>query len=99
MTHYSKYKDYIIRKQLKNKNKKIFILKFLLQNTRESKNFRFKIALKLQEIYNKNFQTKIKNRCIQTTKVRSVSRLSNLTKASFKSSMNFGKLNGFKKSS
>jgi ribosomal protein S14 len=99
MTHYSKYKDYKIRRSLKITNIKLFVLKYFLKDSNKSKNFRFKINLKIQKLYSDAFQTKVKNRCIHSTKVRSVSRISNLTKASFKDNLNFGKVNGFTKSS
>jgi hypothetical protein len=88
MTHSSKYKDYFCRQQLKKYQKKILILKYLIKNTNFSKSFRFKLMLKMQLLRQKNLKNKIKNRCMFTSKVRSVSRLSNLTKASFKSSIN-----------
>ena len=88
MTHSSKYKDYFYRQQLKKYQKDILVLKYLMKNIDISKSFRFKLMLKIQLLRKKNFKNKIKNRCMFTSKVRSVSRLSNLTKASFKSNIN-----------
>jgi len=99
MTHYSKYKDYIRRQKLKKTFINIFVLKYLINNLQISKSVRFKIMLKLQKLHKNTHFNKIKNRCIVSTKVRSISRTSNLTNAFFKKNINWGKINGFRKSS
>ena len=83
MTKYSRYKDYNLRKQLKIKESNIFILKSFLLRIETSKKIRFKIMLKMTKLYNGLLGNKFKNRCMSSTKVRNVSRLTNLTKASF----------------
>lgn len=99
MTQYSNYKDFTLRKNIKLKQSNIFILKSFLLNKKSSKKIRFKIMLKMHRLYNALLGNKFKNRCIFSTKIRSVSRLTNLTKASFKDNLQWGKLNGFKKAS
>lgn len=99
MTKYSNYKDYNLRKQLKIKESDIFILKSFLLRTETSKKIRFKIMLKIHKLYNSLLGNKYKNRCMFSTKIRSVSRLTNLTKASFKDTLKWGKLSGFRKAS
>lgn len=99
MTHYSKYSDYKIRQNFKNKQINWLILKYFLYNTKIAKNIRFKIMLKMNKFYKSFLKNRIKNRCMVSTKVRSVNRTSNLTKAFTKNYLSFGKLNGFKKSS
>ena len=87
MTKYSKYKDYNLRKQLKTNELNIFILKSFLLRKETSKKIRFKIMLKIHKLYSNLLGNKFKNRCMFSTKVRSVSRLTNLTKASFKDNL------------
>lgn len=99
MTHYSKYKDFRLRKQLEKKELNIFVLKSLLLNKKISLKTRFKIMLKIQSLYKHLLGNKIVNRCMFSTKVRSVSRLTNLTKSSFKENLKWGNLSGFKKAS
>jgi hypothetical protein len=49
------------------------------------KKTRFKIMLKYQQLYKKKIsQNRLKNRCMVSTKVRSVARLVNMTKATLK---------------
>jgi len=84
MTKYSKYKDFKLRKDLKNNELNIFILKSFLLRKKTSKKIRFKIMLKIHKLYSGLLGNKYKNRCMFSTKVRSVNRLTNLTKASFK---------------
>lgn len=84
MTKYSNYKDYSLRQKLKIKQKKMFLLKSLLLNQKTSKKIRFKIMLKFDRNYNTLIVNKIKNRCIFSTKIRAVTRLTNLTKSSFR---------------
>lgn len=99
MTKYSNYKDNIRRQNLKQKQINIIILKSFLKNEYNSKSYKFKIMLKMNQLYQETLGNKIKNRCIFSTKIRSVSRLTNMTKASFKENINWGQLNGFRKSS
>ena len=99
MTKYSNYKDYNLRKQLKINESDIFILKSFLLRTETSKKIRFKIMLKIHKLYNGLLGNKYKNRCMFSTKIRSVNRLTNLTKASFKDNLKWGKLSGFRKAS
>ncbi len=99
MTKYSNYKDYSLRKQVKKKQKKILLLKSFLLNQKNTKKIRFKIMLKLDRTYRMLVGNKIKNRCIFSTKIRSVSRLTNLTKTSFRNTLQWGKVSGFRKAS
>lgn len=99
MTKYSNYKDFSLRKQLKNKELNIFILKSFLLEKKTPKQIRFKIMLKITKLYNEFLGNKFKNRCIFSTKIRSVNRLTNLTKASFKDNLKWGKVSGFRKAS
>jgi len=55
--------------------------------------------LKMHKLYHSLLGNKFKNRCIFSTKIRSVSRLTNLTKSSFRENFRWGKLSGFKKAS
>jgi hypothetical protein len=84
MTHYSKYKDFILRKKFKNYQSDILLLKFFLLKEKLPKNFRFKIMLKLQQLHSGLLGVKYKNRCMISTKVRSVSKISNLNKSAFR---------------
>ena len=54
---------------------------------------------KVHKLYNNLLGNKFKNRCVFSTKARAVTRLTNLTKASFNENLKWGKLNGFKKAS
>jgi hypothetical protein len=84
MTKYSNYKDFYLRQKIKVKQKKIFLLKSFLLNQKISKKIRFKIMLKFDRNYNTLIFNKIKNRCMFSTKIRAVSRLTNLTKSTFR---------------
>lgn len=100
MTQYGNYKDFYLRNKLKKLQKKMLTFKFFLFNTMIDKKTRFKIMLKYQQLYKKKIsQNRLKNRCMVSTKVRSVARLVNMTKATLKKNIQWGKLNGFKKSS
>jgi hypothetical protein len=88
MTHYSKYKDYVRRQKLKKNFITIFVLKYIIKNLKITKNIRFKVMLKIQKFHKYNQINKIKNRCIVSTKVRSISRVSNLTNAFLKKNIN-----------
>ena len=99
MTKYSNYKDYNLRKQLKINELDIFVLKSFLLRTEIPKKIRFKIMLKIHQIYNNLLGNRFKNRCVFSTKVRAVIRLTNLTKASFNENLKWGKVNGFRKAS
>ena len=99
MSKHANYKDFSLRKRLKLNQKNTFILKSFLLNKKNSKKNRFKIMLKMHKLYHSLLGNKFKNRCIFSTKIRSVSRLTNLTKSSFRENFRWGKLNGFKKAS
>lgn len=99
MTHYSKYKDYQNRQNLKKNYLNLFALKYLLKNSKMPKYLRFKLTWKIQKLQKEIHFNKIKNRCITSTKIRSISRISNLSKAFFRNDLNWGKINGFRKSS
>ena len=83
MTKYSNYKDFSKRKQLQTHQLNIFILKSFLLEKKTSKQMRFKIMLKINKLYNQLLGNKYKNRCVFSTKIRSVNRLTNLTKSTF----------------
>lgn len=99
MTKYSNYKDYKLRKDLRDNELNIFILKSFLLKKKTPKKTRFKIMLKIHKLYSGLLGNKYKNRCIFSTKIRSVNRLTNLTKASFQENLKWGKLSGFRKAS
>lgn len=99
MTSYSKFKDYQNRKNISLKYKDLILLKSFLLNQKKDKKIRFKIMLKLNQTYNTLFVNKIVNRCMFSTKVRSVSRLTNSTKAFFSDNLKAGQVCGFKKGS
>lgn len=98
MTHHSLFKDFKIRQILRKKQKNFFLLKSFVLNQKNSKKNRFKIMLKIDKLYTA-LKHNFKNRCIHSTRTRAVSRLTNLTKASFKHSLTWGNVSGFKKSS
>jgi len=87
MTKYANYKDFNLRKNLEKNQKNIFLLKSFLLNQKNSKKIRFKIMLKMDRTYNTLLGNKIKNRCIYSTKIRSVYRVTNLTKSSFRDNL------------
>ncbi len=98
MTHYSYLRDLKLRK-LKKKNEKILLLiKSLLHNEKVSTLNKVKLMLKFS-VLSRYFIKNYKNRCMFTKEVRAVSRITNLAKSSFKNSLNWGKVSGFKKSS
>lgn len=99
MTSYSKFKDYNNRKKLALNYKDLIILKSFLLNQKKDKKIRFKIMLKLNQTYSTLLGNKIKNRCMVSSKVRSVSRVTNLTKAFFSENLKGGFVSGFKKGS
>ena len=87
MTKFANYKDFALRKKLKSNQNKIFILKSFVLKEEIPKKIRFKIMLKLQQLHKHLLGNKFKNRCMFSTKIRAVSRVSNLTKASFKDNL------------
>lgn len=99
MTKYSNFKDYNLRKNIGKENEKIFLLKSFLLNQQKNKKICFKIMLKLSRTYHTLIGNKIKNRCIFSTKVRSVYRITNLTKSTFRENLRWGKVSGFRKAS
>ena len=98
MTQYSLFKDYKTRQTLKKKQKNLILLKAFILNEQNSKKNRFKIMLKMDRFY-ADLKHNAKTRCIFSTKTRSVSRMTNLTKASFKNTLTWANASGFKKSS
>lgn len=84
MTHAFKYKDYKLRKNLKNFQENILLLKFFLLKEKLDRKTRFKIMLKFQRTYKGLFGVRYKNCCIFSTKTRSISRISNLHKSFFR---------------
>lgn len=99
MTSYSRYKDFIYRKDKQKNQMNLLILKSFLLDSNLSKTTRFKIMLKMNDEFSLLLGNKLQSRCIYSSKIRSVSRISNLTKASFKNNLHWGKVNGFRKSS
>lgn len=84
MSKHANYKDFYLRKRLKTNQNTLFILKSFLLNKKNSKKIRFKIMLKMQQLYKDLLGNKFINRCIFSTKIRSVSRITNLTKSSLR---------------
>ncbi len=99
MTRHGNYKDFVLREKLKFKQNKILILKSFLFNEKNSKKIRFKIMLKMHKLYQSLLGKHFINRCMFSTKVRAVSRLTNLTKSSFRENLRWGKVSGFRKAS
>lgn len=99
MSKYANYKDFHLRKRLKINQDNTFILKSFLLNEKNSKKIRFKIMLKMHKLYHDLLGNRFKNRCMFSTKIRSVSRLTNLTKSTLRENFRWGKLNGFRKAS
>jgi len=99
MTTYSKYKDFTLRKKVHKNELNILILKSFLSNKKISKVMRFKIMLKMNRLYKGLLGNKYKNRCMYSTKIRAVNRMTNLTKSSFKDTLRWGNVSGFKKAS
>ncbi len=99
MTKHANFKDFLLRKNLKAYQDQVLILKCILLNNKNSAKIRFKIMLKLHKLYRDLLGNKLKNRCMSSTKVRAVSRITNLTKSSFRETLRWGKLCGFRKSS
>jgi ribosomal protein S14 len=87
MTKHANFKDFLLRKNLKTYQDELLILKCILLNKKNSAKIRFKIMLKLHKLYKDLLGNRIKNRCMSSTKVRSVSRLTNLTKSSFRENL------------
>ena len=98
MIKYKRYKDFSYRKNLKKNEQLHFLFTYLLQKKKKKKINKFKLMLKKQLLY-KLINTKIINRCINSNKIRSVTRVTNLTKNSFKHYYSLGDIMGFKKSS
>jgi ribosomal protein S14 len=87
MTKHANFKDFLLRKNLKTYQAELLILKCILLNKKNSAKTRFKIMLKLHKAYRDLLGNRLKNRCMSSTKVRSVSRLTNLTKSSFRETL------------
>lgn len=99
MIKYLRFKDFKKRKKF-NKNQNInLILKSILIKEELNNKFKFKFMLKNQQLLNYNFKSKIINRCIISNKIRSVNRITGLTKNSYKQYFDYGNIMGFKKSS
>lgn len=99
MTKYSNFKDYNIRKKYKIDYSNLFLLKSMLLNQNNDIKIRFKIMLKLDTIYRELFHSRIKNRCMYSTKIRSVYRFTNLTKSTLRDNLRSGNISGFRKAS
>ena len=99
MTKHANFKDFLLRKNLKTYQDELLILKCILLNKKNSSKTRFKIMLKLHKLYRDLLGNRLKNRCMASTKVRAVSRITNLTKSSFRETLRWGRLCGFRKSS
>ena len=99
MSRHANFKDFHNRKKFEQNQKKILILKTLLLKGEKVNKNKLEIMLKIQQLHGALSKTKIKNRCMFSTKIRSVSRLSNLTKSAFRENFRWGKLSGFKKAS
>ena len=93
------YKDQTNRKNYQKLQIKYLWYKYLLYNENISVNFRFKIMLKFQTLKYLGLKTKIKNRCMYSSKARGTSRISNLAQASFKNYWANGEVSGFRKAS
>jgi ribosomal protein S14 len=87
MTKHANFKDFFLRKNIQKYQADFLVLKFLLLNRKNSKKIRFKIMLKLHKLYRDLLGSKLKNRCISSTKIRSVSRITNLTKSTFRETL------------
>ena len=87
MTKHANFKDFLLRKNLKTYQDDLLVLKCLLLNKKNSQKTRFKIMLKMHKLYRDLLGNKLKNRCISSTKIRSVSRLTNLTKSTFRETL------------
>lgn len=98
MIKFKKYKDFSLRQNLKKNEQLHFLFTYILKKKEKKKINIFKLMLKKQLIF-KSINTKIINRCINSNKIRSVTRLTNLTKNSFKHYYTYGNIMGFKKSS
>lgn len=99
MTRYLNFKDFDLRQKLKKKNKQVYLFKSLLLNERNDLETRFKLMLKIDRLYKELSYNKIKGRCTSSTKVRSISRITNLTKSSFRDNLRLANVSGFKKAS
>lgn len=99
MTKSLNVKDFKIRQNIKQNYENFFLLKSMLLNENNDKKIRFKFMLKLSRIYNDLNHNKMKNRCIFSTKIRSVYRLTNLTKSSFRDNLRQTNIAGFRKAS
>ena len=99
MIKYLKYKDLKNRKFFFKTEHQKFIFSFFLKRKKMEKNQQFKFMLKNQLLFHNYFKNKLVNRCIISYKVRSVNRLTSLTKNNFKNYFDYGNLMGFKKSS
>ena len=84
MSKHANYKDFFLRKRLKINQHNTFILKSFLLKEKNSKKERFKIMLKMHKLYRDLLGNRSKNRCIFSTKIRSVTRLTNLTKSTLR---------------
>jgi hypothetical protein len=87
MTKHANFNDFSLRKNLKRYRERLLVLKCLLLNEKNSPKIRFKIMLKMHKVYRDLLGNKLKNRCISSTKIRSVSRLTNLTKSTLRENL------------
>ena len=99
MSRHANFKDFHNRKQFEHNQKKILILKTLLLKGEKVNKNKLEFMLKIQQLHCSFNKTKVKNRCMFSTKIRAVSRISNLTKSAFRENFRWGKLSGFRKAS
>ena len=95
----NQYKDYKLRKNISSLELDQIFFKSLLLNENISKEYKFKIMLKLQMVYKNLFKNRIINRCFRIGKNRSILRDFNLSKQELKKDFSSANICGFKKSS
>lgn len=93
-------KDLNKRLVVYKKEKKILLLNFIVRSTQLSKNLRKKAQNRFFSIPSFNFsKTRIKNRCIFTSRSKSVNSSMKLSRITFRKLASEGSLLGIKKSS
>lgn len=98
MIKFKKFNDFSKRKKLKKVEQINLLIFYLLKKKSNNNLIKFKLMLKKQLLFNYT-KVKIINRCINSNKIRSISRNTTLTKSSFKDYYSYGNITGFKKSS
>ena len=92
-------RDKIIRRSFFKKESLKLALKFLYLNRRLPVQYRWKVLFLLKNLSLKNSPFKIKNRCVQTGRSKSVIRNFRLSRISFRERAVFGQLLGVVKKS